>query len=449
MAIAMAVTAIGGFLIYQLNWPMVYGGITLEGAPIGGKTHEELVQLLKTWQQERRNHKVEMVYGEKKFRLDASEIDYDLDVEATVVEVWNFGRYGSLAERLSSIWTANHKGYNVFVHTSYDEAKLAGVVEKWRQLIDRLPRNATLSLFDGVVVPDEEGRRLEIETVKKSVVEALGGTDAVLLLPVTPLYPQLTKGELEAAGLKLILAQFTTYFDSTNVNRSANVALAANKINGYIIYPGQIFSFNEIVGPREKQFGFMEALEIVDGEMVPGIGGGVCQVSSTLYNAVLLANLAIVERTNHSKPLGYVGLGRDATVYYDTLDFKFVNNTVSPIMVVAEVRGDALAVAVIGEKAMTEQIKILSVDRRVIMPTVVTIPDAAFAVGESKVEKTGTPGYEITTIRVSYVDGAEVNREVVAKDSYSPDDTVIRVGISKEKRPPQAKIKPKQRVEEN
>jgi vancomycin resistance protein YoaR len=203
---------------------------------------------------------------------------------------------------------------------------------------------------------------------------------------------------------------------------------AARRINGYILYPGQVFSFNQVVGPRDREHGFKEALEIVDGEFVPGIGGGVCQVSSTLYNAVLLANLAIVERTNHSKPLGYVGLGRDATVAYGALDFKFANDTGAPVVILAEAAKNRLTVGIVGREPLTVAVEIVAADRQVILPAVVKKQDPELYLGETRVDRQGKPGYEVTTLRVVRTGGREIRREVLARDRYQPENTVVKVG---------------------
>jgi len=192
--------------------------------------------------------------------------------------------------------------------------------------------------------------------------------------------------------------------------------------------PGQVFSFNQVVGPRDREHGFKEALEIVDGEFVPGIGGGVCQVSSTLYNAVLLANLPIVERTNHSKPLGYVGLGRDATVAYGARDFKFANNTGAPRVILAETTKNKLTVGIVGREPLAVAVDIVAADRQVIPPAVVKKQDPGLYLGETKVDRQGKPGYEVTTVRVVRAGSREIRREVVARDRYLPENTVVKVG---------------------
>lgn len=420
----------------------IYSGVMLEGVDVGGKSREEVKQLLSMWRPEFRSRHIVVYYGDTTFALNAADIEYDLDIEATADEVWNFGRRGALLERVASIRSALSRGYRVSVKVRYNENKLALFFDEWREAIDKSPQNAALSLVTGSIIPQQPGRKLEVEALKPLVLQAMRREDVVRVpLPVTPLYPEVTTADLEHTGLKEFWATFATSFDASDINRSANIRISARKLNGYIVYPGQTFSFNEVVGPRDKEHGFKEALEIVDGEFVPGIGGGVCQLSSTLYNAVLLSNLAIVERSNHSKPLGYVGLGRDATVAYGVLDFKFLNNTSSPVMIMAETEKDRLMVGIVGQRPLTEKVEIISANRQVIPPPVVKKQDPDLRIGESKVDTRGKPGYEITTIRVVTVGGREVKREILAKDRYLPENTVVKVGtktppVEKTDRPP-------------
>lgn len=427
----LVVVAIVGWagLIRPLNKPNIYAGVALNGVDIGGKTREEVKQILELWRHEFRSRHILVYYGDASFRLDAGSIDYDVDIDATVDEAWNYGRRGAWWERLKNIRSATQDGYRIPVRTRYNESRLAVLFDTWREAIDRPPRNAALSLLAGGIVPQELGRRLEVEALKPLVLQALYKPDTTsLALPVAPLYPEITVADIEQTGLKQIWAAFSTIFDSSNINRSANIRLSARKINGYIVYPGQTFSFNEIVGPRDKVHGFREAMEIVDGEFVPGIGGGICQVSSTLYNAVILSNLAIVERSNHSKPLGYLELGRDATVAYDTLDFRFTNDTNSPIMIMAETERNKLVVGIVGSKPLAETVEILSIDRKVIPPAIVKKQDPELFLGETKMDRQGKPGYEITTVRVVRAGGRESKREVLSKDRYLPDNTVVKIG---------------------
>ncbi|MDT8902721.1 VanW family protein [Anaeroselena agilis] len=427
-ATAIIVFALAAVLVRPLVGGGVYEGVAVEGVAVGGLGRDELGQLLAAWRQEYHSRHVVVYYGDTAFRLDAASIDYDLDVEATAEEAWAYGRRGSWGERLKNIGAARREGYRIPLRVRYNENKLAALLEAWREAIDRPPRNAALSLEKGGIVPQEQGRRLDVAAVKPLVLKALHAGDANLPLPVTPLYPDVTVADLRQTGIKELWSSFTTAFDPADANRTANIRLSARRINGHIVYPGETFSFNQVVGPRDREHGFKEALEIVDGEFVPGIGGGVCQVSSTLYNAVLLANLTVVERSNHSKPLGYVGLGRDATVVFGALDFKFANNTGSPVVIMAETAKNRLTVGIVGREPLAVAVELLSADRQVIPPAVVKKQDPGLFLGETKVDKQGKPGYEVTTLRVVSAGGRELKREVLTKDRYQPENTIVKVG---------------------
>lgn len=407
----------------------VYPGVTLEGVEVGGRNREEVRQLLDLWRQEYRGRQVLVYYGDITFHLAAGDIDYDIDAEATAEEAYTYGRRGSWWDRLKNIRAAGQDGCRIPVRVHYNESKLATILAGWREAIERPPRNAAFSLAEGGIVPQEQGRRLEVDALRPLILASLArGDGANLALPVTPLYPEVTVADLRQTGIREIWTTFATIFDPADANRSANIRLAARKVNGHIVYPGQVFSFNQVVGPRDLGHGFKEALEIVDGEFVPGIGGGICQLSSTLYNAVLLANLQIVERTSHSRPLGYVGLGRDATVVYDALDFKFANDSDGPLMILAETGKNKLTVGIVGQQPLAVAVEIQSADRRVIPPAVVKKQDSELYLGETKLDRQGKPGYEITTVRVVYGGGREVKRETLAKDRYLPENTVVKVG---------------------
>lgn len=161
-------------------------------------------------------------------------------------------------------------------------------------------------------------------------------------------YTGVVNGFANTIKLRLIvqeplpMAQYTTYFDTRLINRTENIRLAAKALDGKILAPGERFSFNQSVGERTAQAGYKEALIIEGDSFTPGLGGGVCQVSSTLYNAVILAHLEIIERHPHSLPISYVPPGQDATVAYPELDFKFKNNTKAYILIRSSVEGNSL-----------------------------------------------------------------------------------------------------------
>lgn len=435
IALTVAILAIGAaafWLTRPLFAQTVYNGVTVGNVEVGGKTRNEVAQLLAAWQKNQKAKPILLSYESAIFRIEPENIDYIIDAEAAADAVWQFGRQGSLWDRLINIRKAEAEGWSVPLTIKYNENKLDSILEQLQEQVNRPPRNATLSLETGGVVPEDEGRQLDVAALKELVLTRLNQGEAGngnILLPVSTVYPELTAKELSQNGIKELVSVYTTVFNTEDVNRSANVRLSAQKINGKLLYPGQVFSYNETVGPREKAQGFKEAMEIINGEFVPGIGGGVCQVSTTLYNAVILAGLSVMERTNHSKPLSYVSLGRDATVVYNALDFKFINNSDAPVMIMAETVGNRLNVGIFGQRSLDKNVDIVTTNQQVIQPSIIKKADSSLAAGENRVENPGKVGYEVTVIRIIRDNtGKEIQREILSRDKYAPDNTVIRIG---------------------
>ena len=158
-------------------------------------------------------------------------------------------------------------------------------------------------------------------------------------IPLKIVYPDVTTNMIGMEAFPDLLANFSTNYQASNVNRTTNLILASNKINGTVLMPGEVFSYNKVVGARTIAAGYKEAPIYVSGRVEDGLGGGICQIATTLYNAVVLSNLEIVERSNHQFVPSYIGASRDATVVYGAIDFKFKNNREYPIKIQCSVSG--------------------------------------------------------------------------------------------------------------
>ncbi|HIT85722.1 MAG TPA: VanW family protein [Candidatus Ornithomonoglobus intestinigallinarum] len=197
------------------------------------------------------------------------------------------------------------------------------------------------------VVPEQNGRYINKEQVAPMLAAVKEGAEPVIV-PWETSYAAVTADELQSKLFSDTLASYSTYYGSSTANRSANVSRAAELMNGAVIPSGGIFSFNDRVGKRTTYNGFYTAPEYVNGETVQGIGGGTCQVSTTLYCSVLYAGLDIVSRTNHMFTVSYAPLGQDATVADDGVDFQFSNNTDYPIKISSYTDGSSIYVDIIG-----------------------------------------------------------------------------------------------------
>ncbi|MBQ8003141.1 MAG: VanW family protein, partial [Clostridia bacterium] len=240
--------------------------------------------------------------------------------------------------------------------------------------------------------------------------------------------PKHTKEELEAALFRDTLGKYTTNFSSSSANRASNIALATGSINGVILMPGDVFSFNGSVGERTVSRGYKTAGAYVAGETVDQVGGGICQVSSTLYNTVLLSNLQITERRSHQMTVSYVPMGRDATVNWGTTDFRFKNNTEYPVKIVGTISGRNVAISIVGTETIDgKKVEIATSTVSVLEPMVETVEDPEKEVGFTQT-KNGSKGYVVDATRIVYSNGTEVSRESLVRSRYNPKKTVVTVG---------------------
>jgi len=233
-------------------------------------------------------------------------------------------------------------------------------------------------------------------------------------------------------GQEYLLAQFSTPIVNAEPGRVHNIALAAAKIDGRVLQPGEVFSFNEVVGPRDAAHGWAQASEIYQGEFVLGYGGGICQVTSTLYNAVLLGGLEIRERYHHDRPLQYINPGRDATVVWGLLDFRFRNSLSVPVrlavrLVEGEPEGRLEAALLAPRPQEGEPIAIEEEQVRYLPPDLVEVPDPELPSGRRVVVDEGHPGVEVRVYRV-FGTGPDARRELVSHDRYPPRAGRVLVG---------------------
>ncbi|MCX7615041.1 MAG: VanW family protein [Clostridiales bacterium] len=294
------------------------------------------------------------------------------------------------------------------------------------------PQNAKLDLKKDprgqTIFPHKDGIEIDLNEAKQILNNR--GNAATVEIPVKVKKPEITTEKLQESLFCDVLADVTTNLNPSLHSRTSNVKLAASHINGKILNPGDEFSYNLMVGERTPQRGFKEAKVFENGEIVDGLGGGICQVSSTVYMAVLRADLKILERRSHQFTVSYTPLGQDATVVYGSTDFRFVNSTKYPIRVVAYQKGSGITVQLYGTKTENKQIKLVTNVLEKTPYETRTIVDQSLKDGKKIVESEGHTGYKTVTYRIVYINGKEVRRELVNKSTYKKLDFVKRIGQS-------------------
>ena len=297
------------------------------------------------------------------------------------------------------------------------------------------PQNAYYTQNPFTLYPHVDGIdfAISMEEAKKILEE----NKEEYIIPLKITHPEITTDKIGSEGFPDLLAEFSTNYNPGAKDRTTNLRLASNKINNTVVLPGETFSYNKVVGKRTTEAGYKEAPSYAGGKVVNDIGGGICQITSTLYNAVVLANLDIVSRSNHQFVPSYVKAGRDATVVYGAIYFKFKNTRKYPIKIKSTVSGGVARVQIYGMKEETEyEVKIETKITGSIPMKTVYEDDTTLEKGKEKVEQKGHNGTYSEAYKVVYLNGKVVSRTLLSKDKYNQMSTIIKRGTKGVEAPP-------------
>ncbi len=323
------------------------------------------------------------------------------------------------------------KKYNLITIPTQDADPEPINIENIRNEIYKEPQDAYVSKNPTTVHTHVNGVdfKISIEEAK----ELLEEDKKEYIIPLKITVPKKTLSDLGEEAFPDKLATFTTRYDPSNVNRSNNLSISAEKIDGTIIMPGETFSYNQTVGERTIAEGYKEAGAYAGGRVVQDVGGGICQTSSTLYNAALLANLEIVDRSNHQFLTSYVPAGRDATVSWGGIDFKFKNNRTYPIKIEASAKNGVCTMSIVGIKEEKEyEVVIQPVVLSYIPYTTKYENDSTLEEGKEVVEQAGYTGCTSETYRILKLNGNVVSKTLLSKDAYDPMTKIIKRGTKKD-----------------
>mgnify|MGYP005773959891 CR=1 FL=1 len=248
-------------------------------------------------------------------------------------------------------------------------------------------------------------------------------------IPLTITQPKVTTAQIGTEAFPDLLGTYSTKYDASDKDRTTNLKLAVQKINDKVVLPGETFSYNKTLGERTIAAGYKNAKVYESGQVVDGIGGGICQISSTLYNSVLFADLEIVERRNHQFVTSYTPAGRDATVVYGQTDFKFKNNRDYAVKIQASISNGIATVSIYGIK--TDNDYTISFKHKQVSSipyTVKYVDDNTLPVGTEKVKQKGANGKIVETYIVKSLNGKVVSTELLSKDTYSAMQRIILRG---------------------
>ena len=404
-----------------------FPGVTVDGIDLGGMTRDEAHALFADRQTQTASaFSLVVASGEKRWRITSQEVPVTFNADTILEQAYNVGHTGTLEQRVSEIQRTRDEGVVFVTGYTYERSAVRALVDTIADSLDYEAKDATLDAFDPnnhtfTFTKESAGYRVDRELLHSDILAALDerAYDRVILVQGESVEPQVTLARLE--GLFGKISSFTTKTTKDN-DRNTNIALSAAALNGRMVLPGETLSFNDCTGQRTGEKGYREAGAIAGGVLVDDTGGGVCQTSSTLFNAVVRADLEIVTRYAHSWPSSYVNKGEDATVNWPSLDFVFRNNGQFPVFVVAWYANQEVTVEIYGQMLEDGQtIDLYSEVTQTLKPSddILYTLDESLPAGTRKAGRQKRTGYVVDTYKVYYdAEGNELRREKLWTTTY-------------------------------
>jgi vancomycin resistance protein YoaR len=432
VAVVLAVAAFG-IASHFAAGDRICGWVRVNGLDLGGLHRAQAERVLQSWAAEQARRKITLTAMDRRWSGTLAGLGVAADWRDAANRAYAVGRSGKLVNRIICVLTPAGRGKHIAARLLIDRRQLQSALLKVAAAINVAHRDARIGLVGSriEIKQDSCGIKLDDAQAVSVICAAARSGDNVVKLPVEVDMPDVTAKD--AAAIDTLLSSFTTSFNVGKRGRTHNLTLAAHCIDGTVLKPGRVFSVNAAVGPRLANRGFRTAQVYIKGRLEDAIGGGVCQVSSTIFNAVLLAGLAVKERSPHSQPVPYVRPGRDATVAYGLHDFRFANSNVSPIGLVLKVKGSRLTVRIYGSASDRKQVKLYTSKLVRVRAGSKTVADSSLPDGATRVVQKGASGYGIVLYRkITQPDGSTAVEEF--KSRYAPQKAVIAVAATAQSR---------------
>ena len=371
---------------------------------------------------------------DKTVEATAEDMGVTADVDSAVEKAQAVGKSGSLIRRYKETQDLKKSDVVIDMKLHVDKQKTANLLYANGDSLNVKAVNMGLKRENGVftIIDGQDGQEVDyvqsVYAINDFLVDQWDGSNNTIQLVVNDVKPEGSEEEL--AKVKDVLGTFTTTFPLNSAGRTQNVTRGCESINGSVVYPGEEFSADAAMRPYTEDNGYALAASYSNGTTVESFGGGICQVSTTLYNAVIRAELEVTARFNHSMTVGYVDLSADAAIAGDYKDFKFVNNSDAPIYIEGSCSGGVLTFTVYGEETRpaNRQVSFESETLETINPEVQYNVTSSQPVGYYHVDQSSHTGYKARLWKVVTVDGVEQSREVFNNSTYKASPKIITVG---------------------
>lgn len=424
-----------GYDYYENKEEVIADNVYFMSANLSGLTPDQAKEVIDAEFQTLLDRTVTLKYQDKTWPYTAQQLGLSHNANAVLEKAQEYTHQDSIVQRYKDRFNLWQDKVYVEEVLDIDASVMDPVLTAIADELGVSAKNASFALDENgdiYIVPSEDGIALDTESTKTAVLASLSDdtiTEVELVVNVNS-QPERTTQDLEALNVNGVLASFSTKYNAAQVSRSQNLKKASEYLDMAVVYPGETFSFNGTVGERTTARGFASAMVIESGIYREGLGGGVCQVSTTLYGALLRTGLEVTERKNHTLTCAYVPPSQDAMVAWGSSDLCFKNNYDCAVIIHAVCGGGTISMTIYGDTAQKQEVELISDVVRYIPFTTETVTDDSLAPGETKVTSSGGRGLESYLYKKVYKDGVEVSSETVNHDTYSAQKRIVAKGPS-------------------
>lgn len=436
---AIIVLLIPIFIIYSKvqKWNnYIYPGVSVAKIDLSGKTKDEAKSILNSrFQNNIANKKVNILDEKNNYSLTFDQLQVKYDIDNAVNSAYNYGKNFNFYEKYRAITSQKQSSFEL--KASYNNNLLNNLVKGIGQKINKEALNAKIvrSGSGFTITPEQDGRKLDESGIEKNIAAAIDSDstngDIDIKAAVENVKAKITKEKLQSIN-SLIGSFKTDYASISSSERMNNIQLATAAINGTVLLPGDSFSFNGIVGERTAARGYKSAPVLIGNKSDMGLGGGICQVSTTLYNAVLKSGIKATVRAHHTLPSHYVSVGYDATVDYGNLDYKFKNTLNYPIYIEGSTDGGYVVFNIYSNSSLlSTTYNITSQVYAELQPNTKYVDDPTLPSGTTQIDQSPVVGHRVKVYLEAYKNGNLISKSLITDDTYSAVDGVVRRGTKK------------------
>lgn len=424
------------FCAYAEDNKTITKGVFIDEVDVSGMTAMEAEEAISKFVDDLRDREISINVDENTVSVNLRDLGYSYKLNNVIEQALELGTTGNLIKRYKDLKDIANGGTNYHLEFSVDENNIREFITTKVSAFDVDPVDATVSRSKGKMIYTDHilGKKVDIEANVLSIVDAITNSwdrsNIVLEAYVEDVTPIYTRDVIEKCNT--LLGSFSTEYVDSAEGRASNLANGARLINNALLYPGDVFSGYEYLSPFTGANGYYVAGAYSKGKVIDSVGGGACQVTTTLYNAALEAELEIVERKAHSMTISYVNLSRDAAIAGTYKDLKFMNNTDIPILIEAYTKGRKITFNIWGHETRDVDSRRIEFETRVLSETAppkdVVDEDPTKPITYRKVTQSAHTGYKAELYKVIYENDVEVSRTLVNKSNYIPAPRYITIG---------------------